>query len=160
VSGRGREVAAAASVSRRVAKRAESVCARRIRARATSAMIDSVSGRGTVGIAGVGCCCERGTTTIETIAVTNVPAVIATMKTDRRSAFRALFASQTGRAMTRLKSRAGVSGVEGERRSDRTTDQSAKGGRECARLPFPCFLRLYFTVTEPFMLFAMCGVQM
>lgn len=123
-------------------------------------MIESVSGLGTVGIAGTGCRCERGTTTIETIAVTNVPAVIATMKTGRRSALRALFASHTGRAMTRLKSRGGVSGFEGERRSERTIDQNAKGGRECARLPLPRLPRLYFTVTEPFMLFAMCGVQM
>jgi hypothetical protein len=88
-----------------------------------------VSGRGTVGIRSCGRDCVRGTTIIETIAITNVATLIAPMKAGRCRALRARFASQVWREMARRRS------VPGR---VRTSPLNAKGGRKRARL---CHLR-------------------
>ena len=89
--------------------------------------------------------------------MTNVPTLIAPMNAGRCRAFRARFASQACREMARLRSDGGRLGWVA-RETAGTNSQNAKGGRECAR-PLSC-CRTYWTVTDPFMFVARCGVQM
>jgi len=92
---------AAAAISARTAVSCESACNSFVRATAAAAIIESVSGRGADRTTGAGSRWARGTTIIETMAVTNVPTLMTPMNAGRCSALRARFCSQTWRGIAR-----------------------------------------------------------